>query len=127
LRWLRRLWENSGIASIPQRISAWYSRKARFVGRKPKLVKFVCVDDFPERLKASRLYLAGETGHFWGAAMICPCGCGETIQLNLLKEARPCWSVQEHEDGSITVLPSVWRQKGCRSHFFVRRSRIEWC
>ncbi|WP_436231260.1 DUF6527 family protein [Caballeronia sp. LjRoot29] len=59
--------------------------------------------------------------------MICPCGCGEVIELNLLKQARPCWSAEEHPDGTISLVPSVWRQRGCRSHFFLRRGGIEWC
>jgi hypothetical protein len=59
--------------------------------------------------------------------LICPCGCGEVIELNLLEQARPRWSVQEHPDRTITLAPSVWRQKGCRSHFHLRRGRIDWC
>jgi hypothetical protein len=59
--------------------------------------------------------------------MICPCGCKEVINLNLLKTVRPRWSVKEHPDRTVTLTPSVWRQKGCRSHFFLRRGRIEWC
>ena len=30
-------------------------------------------------------------------------------------------------DGSVSLMPSVWRQKGCRSHFFLRHGRIDWC
>jgi hypothetical protein len=93
----------------------------------PKLVRFARVDEFPDRLEKSKVYLAGEDDHLWGAAMICPCGCGETIELNLLKQARPCWNATEHSDGSVTLSPSVWRQKGCKSHFFVRRGKIDWC
>jgi len=33
----------------------------------------------------------------------------------------------ENRDGTITLKPSVWRTKGCRSHFLVRNSRIDWC
>ena len=127
MRWLRSLWQNLGIASIPRRIVEWCEPKRPLFGRKPKLVRGVRVDDFPDRLEASKVYLAGEQGHLWGAAMICPCGCGETIELNLLKQARPCWAVKEHPDGGVTLSPSVWRQKGCGSHFFVRRGRIMWC
>ncbi|MGE0288414.1 MAG: DUF6527 family protein [Bradyrhizobium sp.] len=59
--------------------------------------------------------------------MMCPCGCGEVIELNLLQQARPCWNAQEHQNGTVSVTPSVWRRKGCRSHFWLRRGRIDWC
>jgi hypothetical protein len=95
--------------------------------RKRILFHFVRVEEFPDKLDHARVYLAGEGDNLWAAAMICPCGCGDVIELNLLKQARPCWSVQEHSDGTVTLAPSVWRQKGCRSHFLLRHGRIDWC
>jgi hypothetical protein len=95
--------------------------------RKPKLFHAIRVEEFPDRLERAKVYLAGENDNLWAAAMICPCGCGEVIELNLLRQARPCWSVQEHSDKTITLAPSVWRQKGCRSHFILRHGRIVWC
>jgi hypothetical protein len=85
------------------------------------------VDDLPDELRQRIVYLAGEGRHLWCAALVCPCGCGEVIRLNLLKDARPCWGVNEHPDGTVSIQPSVWREKGCRSHFFVRRGMINWC
>lgn len=81
----------------------------------------------PDELKAFTMYVAGEEQHLWAAAMLCPCGCGDVIELNLLKQASPCWSVRLHADGSVSLVPSVWRSKGCRSHFLVRHGRIGWC
>ncbi len=95
--------------------------------RKPKLFRCIRVDEFPDKIDGSKVYLAGEGDNLWAAAMLCPCGCGEVIELNLLQQARPCWSAQEHPDGTISLAPSVWRQKGCRSHFFVRHGLIDWC
>jgi hypothetical protein len=57
---------------------------------------------------------------------VCPCGCGAVLALNLMRSQTPCWTVQEHEDGSISVQPSVDAQK-CGAHFWVRRNRIDWC
>jgi hypothetical protein len=48
------------------------------------------------------------------------------IQLNLLPDAEPLWSLTKHRDGTVTLSPSIWRQKGCRSHFFIRKGQIEW-
>jgi hypothetical protein len=115
------LWLWAVVTFVPRRLAAlWPSRK-------PKQFRCVRVDEFPEKLERAKVYLAGEGDNLWAASMICPCGCGEVIELNLLKQARPCWSAQEHSDGTVTLAPSVWRQKGCRSHFFVRHGRIDWC
>jgi hypothetical protein len=95
--------------------------------RKRILFHGVRVEEFPDKLDRAKVYLAGEGDNLWAAAMICPCGCGDVIKLNLLKQARPCWGVQEHSDGTVTLAPSVWRQKGCGSHFLLRHGRIDWC
>jgi hypothetical protein len=94
---------------------------------RPQLFRFTRVDEMPDRLEPLTVYLCGEEKNLWAAAMICPCGCGEVIQLNLLKQARPCWSAVEHPDGTVSLLPSVWRKRGCRSHFFIRSGRVDWC
>jgi hypothetical protein len=91
-----------------------------------KRFKYEVIDDLPDRLKANRVYLAGENGHLWAAAMLCPCGCGDTIELNLLQAAKPCWEAHMHEDGLVSLKPSVWRQNGCRSHFVLQRGIIKW-
>jgi len=101
--------------------------QSRWFKRKPSLYRYALVDEIPESLKASTVYLCGEGEHLWAAAMICPCGCDEVIQLNLLRQARPRWSAQQHQDGTVSLMPSVWRQKGCRSHFFIRHGRVNWC
>lgn len=41
-----------------------------------------------------------------------------------MKEGRPRWPLDEHEDGTITLHLSVWRKEGCRSHFFLRHGKI---
>lgn len=122
MSWLGSLWRTGReIASFPAR---WWAQRKRC---KLKPYRYQHVEEFPDVMEARRLYVAGENGYFWAAAMLCPCGCGDVIELNLLKKARPCWSVTEHPDGSVSVRPSVWRRQGCRSHFFLRRGHIEWC
>ncbi|WP_246510696.1 DUF6527 family protein [Bradyrhizobium glycinis] len=58
--------------------------------------------------------------------MRCPEGCGRTLSMNLLPGAHPCWTLQEHPDGTGSLTPSVWRKEGCGCHFFLRRGKIEW-
>ncbi len=58
--------------------------------------------------------------------MLCPCGCGENIVINVDENAGPAWSV--FTDGAnpsqLTLYPSIWRDTGCGSHFIVWEGRI---
>ena len=116
---LRWLW--SALLFFPRRLAAFWPAP------KPRPICFIKVEHFPETFESAKVYLAGEGSNLWGAAMLCPCGCGEVIELNLLKQVRPCWSAEEHADGTVSFAPSVWRQKGCKSHFVLRRGGVEWC
>ena len=84
------------------------------------------VDDLPDVLAPKRLYLVGEDTGPWSAALLCPCGCEATIQLSLILDDKPSWRAVRHFSGSVSLQPSVWRTRGCRSHFFLRRGRIVW-
>jgi hypothetical protein len=72
------------------------------------------------------LYVIGHGEHIWEAAMRCPKGCGRTLSMNLLPEEKPCWKLEEHPDGTMTLSPSIWRKTDCGCHFFLKRSRIQW-
>jgi hypothetical protein len=110
MKWFKSLW-------------TWFARLWR---GEPVGYPFTPCNDLPDQLKPGVLYVAGENGHYWAAALKCPCGCGDDIQLNLMPQARPCWSVTRESQGSATVEPSIWRSQGCRSHFWLRRGGIEW-
>jgi hypothetical protein len=109
------------VASLP----GWLLSKVR--RSRPTVYRAVLVDEFPESLRPLTVYIAGETGHQWGAALICPCGCGDRIELNLLPQVRPSWTVELQRDRIVTLMPSVWRRKGCKSHFFIRQGNVDWC
>jgi len=84
------------------------------------------VNDRPDVLAGGTLYVIGNAGHPWEAAMRCPKGCGHTISVNLMLDVHPCWKLEEHSDETATLTPSIWRKHGCGCHFFLRRGRIEW-
>jgi len=92
----------------------------------PAAFQIVQVTDDPDLILPNCLYAVGENGHLWHVVLLCPCGCGERISLNLLKDDTPCWTLTD-APGAPTLHPSVWRHVGCRSHFFLRSGRIEWC
>lgn len=85
------------------------------------------VEDIPDHLIPEMLYLAEEDGDYWLAAMDCPCGCKSKIQLSLLPNDKPKWTVTKHNNGSASLHPSVWRTVGCKSHFWFKNSLVTWC
>lgn len=92
----------------------------------PSRYRVVHSDEEPDELEPMLVYAIGEGAHLWHVAMRCPCGCGAKIQLNALADASPRWTFIERE-GFPTITPSVWRKVGCRSHFFIRDGRVDWC
>ncbi|WP_313018227.1 DUF6527 family protein, partial [Atlantibacter hermannii] len=55
-----------------------------------------------------------------------PCGCGSVIELLLLEEAKPHWRCSIDENNIPSLYPSVWLNKGCKSHFWLKHGRIHW-
>ena len=82
--------------------------------------------DLPEKIENGNIYVVGENGYNWLAVFKCPCGCNQVIQLNLLKDADPNWSIKYQSEGIISISPSVSRKVGCKSHFFITRGNVEW-
>jgi Family of unknown function (DUF6527) len=84
------------------------------------------VDDEPDQCKPGVLYVIEDAGRPWTAVMACPCGCGNALHMNLIADTQPVWALKIDGRGTPTLAPSVWRREGCRSHFVLRRGRIEW-
>lgn len=103
----------------------WLIVKNRLRGT-PVPFKTIYLDELPDELERDVVYLIGEKGFLWSAALLCPCKCGAVIQLNLLPDAEPCWRVNEHGDSTVSLAPSVWSRRGCGSHYFVRHGTIKW-
>jgi hypothetical protein len=51
------------------------------------------VSEIPDRLKDRPLYVMGKPKP-WSVALLCPCGCKETIHISLLENDCPSWSLQ---------------------------------
>jgi len=83
-------------------------------------------DTLPALIPARRVIQMIDQGGEWSVGFMCPCGCGESIELLLPEFIEPRWSLTLDEIGRPTLTPSVWRNEGCRSHFFVRGGRVIW-
>lgn len=92
----------------------------------PRQYELVYADEVPESVAPHTLVAVGEGAHLWYAVFTCPCGCGELVQLSLLPDERPRWRLIV--DGEVpTLSPSIWRRRGCRSHFFLQDGTVVWC
>jgi hypothetical protein len=58
---------------------------------------------------------------------LCPCGCKEVVTLSLQKSHYPHWILKKSRNKRPTLSPSVWRDIGCMSHFWMEDGRIYWC
>lgn len=90
--------------------------------------KYTCqeVQDLPDTISEDTIYIVGKNGHLWYVAMKCPCSCSDIIYLNLVEDTWPYWKIFQTRKG-ISLNPSVWRTKGCKSHFIVNKGKIIWC
>jgi len=84
-------------------------------------------DSLPRTLPRRDIVLARDDDGDWCIGMRCPCGCGQTIELMLLREVRPRWDLSIDDRGRPSLRPSVWRQVGCHSHFWLKHGRVQWC
>lgn len=109
MNWLKKLWR-------------W-----AFGPRRDLVLRITDGDTPPDLIEKGELVVAREDGEDWAAAFICPCGCGERVDLALIEEVRPHWRLTVNSKHHPNLHPSVWRKTGCRSHFWVRDGRIVWC
>jgi hypothetical protein len=56
--------------------------------------------------------------------LLCPCGCGEELPINLDSRAGPAWRLYQNRRAGMSLFPSVWRESGCESHFIIWRDKI---
>jgi hypothetical protein len=78
-------------------------------------------------VQGGKLYcvLAGDKPKW--SLFLCPCGCRSVVTLSLQQVHWPRWRLSKTPGGRPTLYPSVWRDTGCLSHFWLRDGRVAWC
>lgn len=83
-------------------------------------ISYTFVDSAPETLEPGKIYISTK---YRAIVHLCLCGCGEKVFLNLDPDG---WSFT-FDGRSISIHDSVGNVGiPCRSHYIVRRSRVEW-
>ena len=113
-------------------IRAEYARwQRRILGlferlRAPYRLQVVDGDSLPPVVPVGALVLARDGDEDWCVGMKCPCGCGRTIELLLIPEAKPRWSLSLDPAGLPSLSPSVFLRDGCRAHFWPKGGKVIW-
>lgn len=63
---------------------------------------------------------------YW-TVFCCPCGCGELISLPMSEPHSPRWRLRLSKNMRPSLSPSVWRNRGCMSHFWIEDGRVNMC
>lgn len=87
------------------------------------------VEDLPDCPKKNTVYIIGGREHPFYAAVACPRKkCRKLIHLGISLQMQTRWRVTEHEDGTLSLFPSVFViDSSCHCHYWFRNGRIEWC
>ena len=101
----------------------WWQRTTQ----RGKKYSYQVVEDIPKRPEKNVVYLVSHLGYCWQVVMMCPCGCKKLLYMNAMPEYHPCWKYTIDKNERISLSPSIHRMVGCKSHFFVRNGRIDWC
>lgn len=84
-------------------------------------------DSLPKQMPLRTIVVAAEDDEFWCVGLKCPCGCDYTIELPVIKEAKPRWDIKFNSQNKISLHPSVFLKKGCKSHFWIKNGKVVWC
>lgn len=104
----------------------WWRRLKSFLVPARRL-RIVEGDSLPSRIPRHDIVLAREGDEDWCVGMRCPCGCGKSIELLLIRDVMPRWDLEIDRKGLPSLKPSIWLAHGCRSHFWLKHGRIHWC
>lgn len=107
-----------------------FSRKFNVFFRKlwyPSKIEFIHVNEAPSKISSRVVYLEGaDMKDLWFAYMKCPCGCKDTIMLNLIPDTKPCWTYLHDKLRNESLTPSIDRRFECKSHFWVKNNKVVW-
>ena len=96
--------------------------------RRPELVGVLVADHpLPEAMKAGKVYIVGDPDYQKWAVFRCPKHEEEIIQLSLMQNRRPRWTIAMDILDRPTIHPSVRQLDGACAHFWVKSGSVDWC
>jgi hypothetical protein len=118
LQALRRLWTGEMPSSLRRgRLPPVIYRQVSFVRNPPR----------NSEISEGALTIVAPAKKPKWSMFLCPCGCRTVITLSLQPTKRPHWTFKRSWARRPTLYPSIWRDVGCFSHFFIEDGRVFWC
>ena len=114
MTWLVQLWQE---ATAPFRRSTHRYASVEYAQVPPQL----------DGVRKGVVHVVQTNGQDRWAMFGCPCGCGQVITLSLQAVHHPHWRLRTADGARPSLHPSVWRQVGCHSHFWIADGRVRWC
>lgn len=122
----RTLLSRLGLGSAETDFDAWIARQPLPEITFPKITD-VAIPPPNEAVQPDVFYRVMRNKRPKWALLACPCGCRSVITLSLQRAHWPHWTVRASKERRPSMRPSVWRDIGCLSHFWVEDGRIYWC
>jgi hypothetical protein len=107
-----------------EKLSRWFRGKKRQERYFAEVHRVQQMSAIPEAINRD-LYLVEKGRRRVWAVFSCPCEHGHRIVANLSRQRRPYWNVSIRK-GLANFWPSFWLKSQCKSHFWIRGSRIYW-
>jgi len=87
------------------------------------------VEDLPDMPQKNTIYIIGGRKYPFYAAITCPRKkCRKIIHLQIDTEASKRWRVKEHENGALSLSPSIHIiDSPCGCHYWIKEGRTVWC
>lgn len=92
---------------------------------KDTILRPLFVEHVPKVLEQGVLYISEEYGT---AIHLCACGSCGIQTVTPFHIDRLGWKYTRTPDDKVTLYPSIGNQRlPCRSHYWVKENRIDWC
>lgn len=111
------------LRALAQRVATVFDKKTH----RYDVVEYVSLPPELDAVKKGVIYVVQANGHLRWTMFRCPCGCREVITLSLQQIHAPHWRLLTSSSSVVSFRPSVWRQEGCRSHFWIAEGKVRWC
>ena len=96
--------------------------------RRPELVGVLVADHpLPKAMEAGKIYIVCGPGYQKWAVFRCPKHEEEIVQLSLMQNRRPRWTIAMDFLDRPTIHPSVRQLDGAYAHFWVESGCVDWC
>lgn len=99
----------------------------RLIPRPAYMARLVSDHPDPGAMADGQIYVVGGWGYSKWAYFRCPVDREEIVQLSLMSERRPHWTIAVDWLGRPTIHPSVRQLDGSYAHFWIRKGTVVWC